>query len=195
MRSAVAALLALTAATPLAAETCTEKFQRILVERNPPRAVKITHKVKGAPATRNINWQAGPRPLDDGNARARHDAWTLVAGGVMYTSSDKGKTWNKVRTMDSGANADQYRRILEAAAATVKDAACGSEEIDGVPHETIEASYAIPAYKTEHLDKYWIDPKTGRIPRLESITRMSGFESTTTQVIEKAPGLALPKPE
>ena len=37
---------------------------------------------------------------------------------------------------------------MKAAAATVKDAACGTEAIDGVTHDTVEASYEVPAYKT-----------------------------------------------
>ena len=71
--------------------------------------------------------------------------WTLVHDDVMFTSSDKGATWKKLRALDSANNADQLRRNMEEAAATVKDAACGTEAIDGVAHDTVEASYEIPA--------------------------------------------------
>ena len=91
-------------------------------------------------------------------------------------------------------NADQSHRNMEDAAATVNDAACGTEAIDGVTHDTVEASYEIPAYKTAHRDKYWIEPASGWIARSISVMKMSGFESTATQVIEKAPGLELPTP-
>ncbi len=83
---------------------------------------------------------------------------------------------------------------MEEAATTVKDAACGTEAIDGVAHDTVEASYEIPAYKTAHRDKYWIEPSSGWIARSISMMKMSGFESTVTQVIAKAPGLELPTP-
>jgi hypothetical protein len=112
----------------------------------------------------------------------------------MFTSTDKGATWKKLRALDSANNADQSRRNMEEAAATVKDAACGTEAIDGVTHDTVEASYEIPAYKTAHRDKYWIESASGWIARSQSVMKMSGFESTVTQVIEKAPGLELPTP-
>ena len=184
------------ATTPAAAETCVEKFRRLLVDRNETGPVKITvtQQVKGAPATRNINYQAAPGHWMTEMIEPANGQWTLVHDDVMFTSSDKGATWKKLRALDSANNADQSRGIMKAAAATVKDAACGTEAIDRVTHDTVEASYEVPAYTTAHRDKYWIEPASGWISRSRSVTKMSGFESTVTQVIEKAPGLELPTP-
>ncbi len=196
MRIVVALFIALAVTTPAAAEACVEKFRRILVDRNEtgPVKVTVTQQVKGAPATRNINYQAGPGHWMTEMIEPANGQWTLVHDDVMFTSTDKGATWKKLRALDSANNADQSRRNMEEAAATVKDAACGMEAIDGVAHDTVEASYEIPAYKTAHRDKYWIEPSSGWIARSISMMKMSGFESTVTQVIERAPGLELPTP-
>jgi hypothetical protein len=147
MRIIFALLIALAVTTPVAAETCLEKFRRLPVDRNETRPVKITvtQQVKGAPETRNINYQAAPGHWMTEMIEPANGQWTLVHDDVMFTSSDKGATWKKLRALDSANNADQLRRNMEEAAATVKDAACGTEAIDGVAHDTVEASYEIPA--------------------------------------------------
>jgi hypothetical protein len=126
--------------------------------------VTVTQQVKGAPATRNINYQAAPGH------------------------------WMTEMIEPANGHADQSRRNMEEAAATVKDAACGTKAIDGVTHNTVEATYEIPSYKTAHRDKSWIEPASGWIARSISAMKVSGFESTVTQVIVKAPGLELPTP-
>jgi hypothetical protein len=121
--------------------------------------------------------------------------WTLVYGGVMFISSDKGKSWKRLRAMDNEPNNDASRKNLEVAAATVKDAACGLEMIDGVPQDAVAATYEMAAYKTVHRDNYWVALKRVWIAKSESFTRMAGFESIVTRLIEKAPGLTLLTPK
>ena len=196
LASAACAMLVV-ATLPAVAEPCAERFKRMLVERNDPGPVRIavTQKVKGAPAMRSINHQASRGHWMTEMVEPANMQWTLVHDDRMFTSTDKGKTWAKLRTLDSAANAAQSRKNLEAAAATVKDAACATETVDGVTYDTVEGAYEMAAHKTTHRDKYWIDPTTGWIARSESLTRMAGFESVVSQVIEKAPGLELPTPK
>ena len=79
-------------------------------------------------------------------------------------------------------------------ALTVKNASCGSEELDGVLHETAEADYSNAQMNSEHHEKFWVNPKTGWISKSVGKMKMGAFESTTTQLVEPAPDLSLPTP-
>ena len=90
---------------------------------------------------------------------------------------------------------NSVKKTMAEAATTVANEVCGEEEIDGVMHKTVEADYEIPAYQTKHHQKYWFNPETGWISKAVTETSQSGFESVSTQLIEKAPDLELPTPE
>lgn len=175
---------------------CREKFARYFVNRTKMTGVKIhvTQQIKGAPTTENWNYQLGPGHWMSEGIKPANLPWTLVHDNVMYSSSDKGKSWKKVRTLDSAQRASDVEANLKATIATAKNFACGTEEIGGVAHEKIAADYAMTKYKTDHRDTYWVNPKTGWIAKATTKTVGKGFEMFITQVIEAVPDLKLPTP-
>ena len=182
---------------PSLAETCREKFVRLLTDGNNKGPVKIhlTQAIKGGQTSQNYSYQAGPGHWMTEMIMPANAQWTLVYNDVMYTSADKGKSWKKVRTLNSQQNKKGTDTTMQDAAKTVTNAACGSEDLNGVKHETAAADYTIAKFKTTHHDTYWVNPKTGWITKKIGHTKQSGFESTTTQLAEPAPGLKLPKPQ
>lgn len=198
MRTVFAACLLLASVTNAHAETCREKFIRLLTgatSHEEPVKIHVTQEIKGGPASVNYNYQASAGHWMSEMVTPAGGLWTLVYNDVMYTSADKGKTWKKLRALDSQKNNEGASKMLRNAADTVENASCATEDLNGVPHETVEADYAYVAHKTEHHDKHWINPQTGKITKSTRITRNANFESKTTQLIEPAPGLQLPTPE
>lgn len=196
MRLAIAIAMTLAACLPANADACRERFIDLFTNRNATVPVKIhvTQEIKGGMTTKNYNYQNGPDHWMTEMIEPSNMAWSLVYDNAMFTSSDRGATWQKIRTLDSAHNSADNDKNLRDAAATAKDAVCGTEDIDGISHETVEASYEYVKYKTAHRDKYWVNPKTGWIAKSTTLTKQAGFESFVTQIIEPAPGLDLPKP-
>ena len=198
MRALVAfAFTSCALASPAWAETCQEKFMRILVERNEPGPVKahVTQKIKGGMASKNWNYQDGAGNWMTESIEPANLPWTLVQGDTMYTSNDKGKSWKKVRTLDAAHDPAATKKLLQDRAKTVRDAKCGSEELNGTDHEVVEATYdMLGNFNAEVRDKYWVHPETGYIPKLETTMKTKTFESYTLQLVEPSPDLQLPKP-
>jgi hypothetical protein len=198
MRKAITALFILTVAssTAASADSCRDRFIELFSDRAPKGPVKIhvTQEIKGGMSSKNYNYQSGTGDWMTEMIEPDNMQWTLVHDNVMYSSADKGKSWKKIRALDSNQNESTVKKDLADAAATVKNAECGNETLDGVMHKTVAADYDYPKYKSTHRDKYWVNPKTGWITKSVMQTKQSGFESTTTQVIEPAPGLELPTP-
>ena len=194
---AAACLLILTTANAAANATCEQKFVRLLTDQSKKGPVKIfiIQEIKGGPASRNWHYNTG-----DGNwmtemVEPANMQWTLMRDNVMYTSSNKGKSWQKLRAFDSSASmADVHKQQIENAK-TAKNAKCGTDTLNGVAHETVEAEYEAVKYKTSHRAKYWINPADGWITKHTMTTKQAGFESFTTQMIERAPGLEIPSPQ
>lgn len=184
-------------ALPSQAESCREKFTRLFTDRADKGPVKIhvTQQTVGGPTMKNYNYQAGDGHWMSEMIEPANMQWTLVYNNVMFSSSDKGKTWNKIRALDSQQRKEDVQKGLEKTAATAANFACGSEDLDGVKHETVEADYTNPKYKTEHHEKFWLNPNTGWISKSTLKTKQGAFESFVTQLIEPAPNLDLPKPE
>ena len=197
MKKIFVAALTLAFCVPAAAETCHEKFVRVYTDRNDkgPRKILLIQEIKGAKPTKNYNYSDGSGDWMTEMIEPPNAPWSMVRGNILYTSSDKGKTWKKIRTMDSGSSAEAVAKKLAAAAATVKNAVCAEEELDGAMHETVEADYEQPAFNTSHHDKFWIDPQSGWITKSVGRTSQAGFESLVTQTIEKTPDLKLPTPD
>ena len=196
LATALASTLASAIAGPALSETCQEKFVRVMTERDTTTPVKIhvTQEIVGG--MKSTNWN-----LQDGKGNWRTEmidpetmAWSMTVDNIFYSSGDKGTTWTKVREMDAGASPEAVAATLVERAKTVRNAECGEEELDGKAHETVAAEYDMQGGYVVH-DKYWIDPGTGYIPKLETKMKGSGFESFTTQLIEPAPGLTIEKPE
>ena len=108
-----------------AAETCQEKFVRLLVDGNAnvPTKIDIVTEPKNGAVTKNEffyqktgHWMTvmtePVQPI------------TLAYNNTMYTSSDKGKTWKKIRSMDSEKNEKIGRENRVDNAKTVKNAVC-----------------------------------------------------------------------
>lgn len=197
MRGLIIAGLAAACAGPALAETCEETFVRVFTDRAPKGPIRIdaTQEVKGAKPSRNITYQTGTGDWMTEMVDPPGMPWTLVAKDVMYMSTDRGKSWKKLRTVDSAQNMEASLDALKAAAKDATGIACGREEMDGIAYDTIQADYVMAQYNSAHTDKYWIDPGTGWVRKLVTRTRMSGYETTATQLVEKAPGLKLPAPD
>ena len=81
-------------------------------------------------------------------------------------------------------------------AQTARNAICGEEDLDGTVRLVVEADYdTVSGFKTENHFKYWLDRETGFVVKSTYAMKGEGFESFTTQLVEKAPDLTLPDPE
>ena len=190
-----AALLASATAYPASAETCRDRFVRLLVGGNGDGAVKshVTQEIKGAPASQNWFYQQAPGHWMTEMIEPAGQPWVLTHADVMYTSADHGESWTKLRALDSDPDAATAQ--MEANAQTAKNEVCGNEELDGVMFDTVEADYvSMQGFKSENHHKYWVHPETGFIAKAVYHLKSEGFESTTTQLIEAAPDLTLPTP-
>lgn len=197
MRRAIAALLLIVTLQPAHAETCREKFVGVFTDRTGKGPVKIhvTQTMKGGPTTKNYSYQTGDGDWMTEMIEPANMQWSMARNNVLYSSADKGKTWKMIRALGDAKSPEEVKKDLETTTSTVKNEACGSEELDGVMHETVEADYAMVKFKTEHHEKFWVNSKTGWISKSVMQTQMSGFESSVTQIIEKAPNLTLPSPK
>jgi hypothetical protein len=194
---AVAALLTSTAQSA-EADACEERFVRLLLDGNGNGPVKIhvTQEIKGAPVTENWFYQVSPGHWMTEMVTPADQPWVLTYDDAMYTSSDKGGTWTKLRDLDSDANADSAKANMMENAETARNAACGTEELDGVAYETVQADYdTLQNFKSENHHKYWVHPDTGFIAKAVYELKAENFESMTTQLIEAAPDLVLPTPD
>ena len=199
MKPALAAIvLIFVSALTAQAETCHEKFVRLMVDGNDDQPVKIhvVQESKGAkPSTNEFflqttgHWMT--KMIDPAN-----QPWVLTYNNTMYTSADEGKSWAKIRAVDSAQNAASGLRDRQENAQTVSNAVCGEEVLDGVAHDTVEADFkTLQNFKTENHYKYWVNRETGWISKATYQTKGEGYEGFTTQVIEPAPELSLPTPE
>ena len=58
--------------------------------------------------------------------------------------------------MDSQKNKENQDKNKRENAKTVKNASCGEEELDGAPHQTVEADFnTLQGSKTDNHYKYW----------------------------------------
>jgi hypothetical protein len=179
-------------ATPVVAETCHEIFVRLLDKGNgnmPTKSIAVQQTGKAQP-TRNYHYHSG---RDDWMSVAIEpdNGWaTLVVADVMYSSKDKGKTWKKVRKVDTQSHKAAGEKTKKDALTTVKNAVCGKEVLNKVEHITVEADFEYRQYKSSYHQKYWVHPKSGWISK--SHMQSNGFSAI--QTMEPMPDLKLPKP-
>ncbi|MGI9352916.1 MAG: hypothetical protein ACR2O3_15240 [Rhizobiaceae bacterium] len=179
------------------ANECHDRFVDLLINGNEkgPVTIQVTQEVKGAPVSKSVFYQAVTGHWMTEMVEPENQDWVLTYNDTMYTSSDKGKSWNKIRTLDSANNEEVSRKNLVENSATARNAVCGQEEIDGIQHETVEADYdTLQNFRTENHFKYWINPETGWITKATYLVKGQGFESFTTQFPVPAPDLELPMP-
>jgi len=122
--------------------------------------------------------------------------WVLGYRNVLYQSPDEGKTWEKIREMETGQNAEQARADKLANAKTIRNATCGEEELDGETVAVVAADITVSqGMVSENRYTYFVRSSDGFIVKAVYDTKAPGFEMVTTQEIEKDPGLTLPSPE
>lgn len=183
---------------PASAETCHETFVRLMISGNgeKPAKIHVTQEIKGSKPSINEFYYAKlghwmTKMIDPAN-----QGWSLGYNDGLFTSSDKGKTWKKISTMDSQKNKENQDKNLRENAKTAKNASCGEEELDGAPHQTVEADFkTLQGSKTDNHYKYWVNKETGHIAKATYHTKGGAFESFTTQLIEPLTDLALPTPD
>ncbi|MEM5583570.1 hypothetical protein WNZ15_13980 [Roseibium sp. AS2] len=179
------------------ADPCQDKFTELYLQldQGMPTKTIATTAFKGAPPSTNEflhvsqdhymtvpTSPAGP--------------WVLGYNNVLYQSGDEGKTWQKVREMETGQNADKARADKLTNAETIRSAACGEEDLGGETVDVVAADITVSqGMVTENRYTYWVRRGDGFIVKAVYDTTAPSFEMTTTQVIEKAPGLTLPAPE
>lgn len=198
MRSAVAAAaLLIVSAQAGFADPCQDRFTELYMQldQGVPTKTFVTTEFKGAPAMTNdfLYLNSGHHmtvPIQP------PQPWVLTYENVMYQSADKGGSWAKVRDLDSGQNADGAIAAKKTNAATIRNAACGTEEIDGVKVEMVAADITVSqGMVTENRYTYWVRSDDNFIVKAVYDTKAQNFEMKVTQVIEKAPDLKLPVPE
>jgi hypothetical protein len=182
---------------PGLSETCQEKFVRLMIYGNgdSPVKIQVVSKMKGGSTSKNNFYQ-----VKTGHWMTEmvepESPWTLAHNNKMYVSADKGKSWKKIRDMDSKKNFDQNIKNQKENSKTVKNATCGEEEYEGVMHDIVEADFnTLQNFKTQNHHKYWINKKTGYASKATYDIKGKGFNSFISQTTEPAPELKLPTPE
>ena len=198
MKAAILAL-SLAAAPSLAlADDCADRFAEILTgsqDRAMIRGRLIT-QTRGQPTVVNdFSQQAWDHylyaPVDPADA-----PYVLTWDGVAYQSADGDAPWIKAYEFDKQETRAAGIAMVEGQAATIRNAACGTDTIDGVTYDTLEADMTNEtSFRYDIRSKYWIAPDDdGFIARATTVMRAENFESLVTQTWERAPGLDLPKP-
>lgn len=179
------------------ADTCLEAFVQAWTKPRPSTGfvkIHITSQIAGQKPTSNYNisdlatgdWLT--QMIDPPNM-----PWSMAMGKAMYVSNDKGKSWKKVRDLEEGHSPEAVRRQVAENMKSAKNAKCGTEEINGLPHETVEAEY-IAQGNILMKDKSWLHPKTKGIVKSESLMRQGKFEIKNIQVVVYLTEFNFPKP-
>jgi hypothetical protein len=190
------ALLAFSAQSARA-DACRDAFMKVKTISKPAMASKsrIISLTQGQQPNTTHHFSNGAGDWMTQGVNQPNTPWSLEVGKVLYSSSDRGKTWKKERDMnDAGHDPEAVRKQVADASAAATNLICGSEEMDGLRHETFEADIAFPQMNMTTREKLWLHPETGRVVKAHTIMRTGGMEITTTQFIEYLSELTLPKP-
>ncbi len=194
---AAAVLALVTVAGPAAADACLDRFVKILtdVSEKGPVKIHVTQQYKGAPATESVHLGLSGDHWMTQMLKPANAPWSLGYKGALFTSSDKGRTWRKVRAMPM-PTPEERLKALKKSTKTARNAKCGTETLDGATYDTVEGDYTFQGnMKIEYRHKYWLDPSSDFIRKAVYTFRSRAISGQTTQLIEKAPGLTLPTPE
>lgn len=196
MRKSFIAAIALLAGTQTTLATeCRERFIELMTDRTAkePTKILVTQEIKGGAKTVNWNYQDGKGNWLTEMVEPANAQWSMGLDNVLYSSTDQGKTWTKIR--DMGDQNAAHQKSLDERAATVENAACGKADLGGVTHEIIEADYKmLGSFNADIHDKFWVNTETGYVPRLETTMKNTAFESFVVQELELAPDLVMPSP-
>ncbi|MHA7775951.1 hypothetical protein [Roseibium sp. M-1] len=179
------------------ADPCQDRFTELYLrlDQEIPTRTAVTTAFKGAPETKNdFLYLSADHYMTVPTSPA--GPWVLGYENVLYQSDDDGKTWAKIREMDTGQNADKARADKETNAATIRNAACGEEEVNGEAVEVVAADITVSqGMVTENRYTYFVRRSDGFIVKAIYDTKAPNFEMVTTQEIQTDPGLTLPMPE
>ena len=182
---------------PALADSCQDRFQALYLklDQSTPTRSEVTTAFKGAPpSTNDFLYVSEDHYMTVPISPA--GPWILGYNNVLFQSSDEGKSWKKVREMDTGKNAEQARADKEANAATIRNAVCGEDEFDGEAVDVIAADITVKqGTVSENRYAYWVRRSDNFVVKSIYDTKASAFEVMITQVIKKAPDLTLPTPE
>lgn len=189
-------LLAVTSHTAFA-DPCQDRFTELYLQldQGVPTKAAVTTAFKGAPSSTNdFLYLTQDHYMTVPTSPA--GPWILGHNNVLYQSADEGATWEKIREMETGQNADKARADKLANAQTIRNADCGEEDLNGEPVERVAADITVSqGMVTENRYTYWVRKADGFIVKAIYDTKAPNFEMVTTQEIEKAPELTLPAPE
>ncbi|MCB1516280.1 MAG: hypothetical protein KDJ19_01490 [Hyphomicrobiaceae bacterium] len=130
------------------------------------------------------------KPIDPPNL-----PWTLTYIDAAYTSPDEGQTWNVAYTFDPETQAEASRNYVETLANSAINVQCGTDEIDGVTYDVLEADMSTTGGEIDTHSKYWVDPANEFVVRAETLSQLGGMDTRFTQTWEPVEGLELPVPE
>lgn len=199
MRLYILALLLIICTGSAYADSCHSRFVELLVNGNQkvgPVRIHITQEIVGGKTSLNYHHSDG-----NGNGMTEMiepagDPWSLFLGDKMYVSNDKGNNWKYMNSYDAEKSRADTKSALTKDAAKATGISCGEEEFNGTAHEVVEGNYISTMVAGAAIyEKFWVDRQTGWIVKSDRHIKSGGFESNTTQVVELAPDLILPKPE
>ena len=185
------------------ADPCQDRFTALYLQldKATPTKTQVTTAFKGEPPTTDEFFHA-PQDHYLIVPSAPERPWVLGYDNAVYQSADQGATWEKISEVDPRQNADKARADKEANAATIRNATCSEEELDGEAVEVVAADITLSqGMVTENRFTYFIRRSDDFIVKAIYDTKTPSSEKTpslelvTTHVIEKAPGLSLPVPE
>jgi hypothetical protein len=179
------------------ADACLEAFVQAWTKPRPATGfvkIHITSQIAGQKPTMNYNisdlatgdWLT--QMIDPPNM-----PWSMALGKSMYVSNDKGKSWRKDRDLEEAHSLEAVRKQVAENMKTAKNAKCGTEDLNGVPHATVEAEY-IAQGNIFMNDKSWLHPQTNHIVKSESVMRQGKFEIKNIQIVEYLTEFTFPKP-
>lgn len=130
------------------------------------------------------------KPIDPPNL-----PWTLTYVDAAYASSDEGQTWSVAYTFDPETQAEASRKYVETLANSAVNAECGTDEIEGVTYDVLEADMSTTGGDIDTHSKYWVDPANEFVVRAETLSKLGGMDTRFTQTWEPVEGLELPVPD
>jgi hypothetical protein len=194
-----ALVLAIAAASgPAIGDDCKARFVKVMTDRSQAGASRshFTTVTSGQKPMVSINHKAANGDWMTEMVEPAGIPWSLGVGTVLYASTDKGRSWTKVRDMtDPGHDPEAVRRDVADAVAAATNVVCGTEELGGARHEKLEADVAYPKMGMTVRQALWVHADTRRVMKSWQRLRMGGTETEITETLEHLPELMLPRPQ
>ncbi len=190
-------LAAATTNGPAKADPCIASFVKVMTDQSPKGAIRSrsTTTLPGQKPMISINHQSANGDWMTEVVEPAGMPWSLTIGKVMYSSSDKGKTWRKVRELnDAGHDPSTVQKEQREAADTAANVVCGFEAVDQKRLEKIEGDVSYPKMNMTARLAYWIEPETRRVVRSWQRLSVGGGVTEIASSIEYVADLTLPRP-